>query len=173
MKRNYRGILSIALVLLLVAITALTFAYWDDLTGGGNGTINIGEGKTVVVGKTVEVEENKTLIPLGALQGVNDVYEVVEEFDVNIDAELAEGALAGYNFNVKVTDIELNGNANDVVVVKLVVNGEAYDAVDVSVDALQANEVKVLVSINEPTEAEYESVKQGKITYKIEFSYTK
>lgn len=41
MKRNYKSLLSVALVLLLVTLATLTFAFWDQLTGNADGKFKL------------------------------------------------------------------------------------------------------------------------------------
>lgn len=82
MKKNYKSLLSIALVLLLVAITSLTFAYWDQLTGEKDGGIDIGKGKSITISETVPTEEK--LIPSGALKATGETYLIEVTYEVSI-----------------------------------------------------------------------------------------
>lgn len=90
-ERSFKKYLSIALVLLLLAVTSLTVAYWDDLTKSTSGTdeIEIGTRKTLTVTGSVDFGEKK-LIPEGAAKGENDVYSLTTTYTVVVNEELED-----------------------------------------------------------------------------------
>jgi len=174
MKKNYKSLLTIALVLLLVAVTALTFAYWDQLTGSEDSTIDLGEGKTVTVTEELSQEVNTKLIPAGALQGENDVYEINYEYTVNIDQELAEDALYGYNLVVTLVSLD-----DETGLINIEIDGTTFTSEtaepSVSLTVERFNTVEVKVTLTEPgTEAEYNALQaQGQITFELKFEIKK
>ncbi len=112
-----KNLLSIALVLLLVAISTLTIAFWDQLTGSKSNTITVGVGKSVTITETVNPNTaGQVLIPEGALQGEKDVYFIKYSYVVEVNEDLAEGALTGYSFVVELSDLEDSSGLVNVVV---------------------------------------------------------
>lgn len=84
MKRNYKSLLSIALVLLLVAITSLTFAFWDQLTESKSGSIDLGQGKTITVEDNLAATGN--LVPTDVAMAAGDVDFIDVKYDVTVSA---------------------------------------------------------------------------------------
>lgn len=150
MKR--RNLLSIALVLLLLAVTALTFAYWDELTGNKDGTINIGEGKRIEITETLEAPERKKLIPTGKIKGVNDVYKIEVKYNVSVTE-----VLTGFKLNVEVTEKHDLLNA-DVIIGEFSEEGVA--------------EVTITFTLNEPKDkTAYDAIINQKLNYTVNFEY--
>lgn len=151
MKRNYKSLLSVALVLLLVTLATLTFAFWDQLTGNADGKVQIGEGKKITITETLSPEGR--LIPNGAAKGANDVYEVEVKYEVEL-TEFVEGF-------------------------ELVVEGAtAHELVNLEINHGQFTENTLTVEVvatftlDEPAnEAEYMEVAGKAITYSLTFEY--
>lgn len=177
MKRNYKSLLSIALVLLLVAVTSLTFAYWDQLTGEGTGSIDLGEGKTVTVSQEITAGEGKTLIPADALQGANDVTEIKYTYNVNIDQALDPNALDDYELVVNLTELtDTTGLINVNIEGTPLTNAGINTPVKLAVDS--TNTVVVIITLTEPTgttaEDDYATLTNGTpITFKLSFEIKK
>lgn len=151
MKRNYKSLLSIALVLLLVAITSLTFAYWDELTGSKQGTIDIGEGKRVTITETLKVPESKKLIPATALVvGDNDVQSITVKYNVAV-TEL----VTGYHLDVTVT----TGH-------ELLIASKTISAFTGKVA-----EVTIVFTLQEPDATTYAAVANKTLSYTVNFDY--
>lgn len=171
MKR--KNILSIALVLLLIAITTLTFAYWDELFGEKENNFTIGEGKTITITETLNNSSGVTLIPSEALQGVNDVYEINFTYKVTVDQTLAANALNGYNFIVKLMSL-----SDTTGLVNLNVNGTTWtkDNVNatVSTSAIAENIITIVVTLSNPADlTEYLEIRNKEITFALEVSLSK
>lgn len=152
MKKNYKSLLSIALVLLLVAVTALTFAYWDQLTQEDNISINVGQGKRVTITETLQVDEDERLVPVGVVMGTNDVDSITVKYNVHI-TEFVDG----YDLDITVTPI------HDLLV-PVVTLGEF--------DENNEAEVTITFTLEMPNnEAEYNAVANKTLTYTVKFDY--
>lgn len=151
MKRNYKSLLSIALVLLLVAITSLTFAFWDQLTGSEEGTVNIGEGKRVTITETLAVDANQRLVPSGVVMGTSDVNSITVKYNVAV-TEL----VTGYHLDVSVT----TGHA------LLIANTTIGEFVN------EVAEVTIVFTLGMPADSTtYGQVANQPLTYTINFDY--
>lgn len=139
MKKNLKSVLSIALVLLLIAVTGLTFAYWDRLTETKDNTIAVGQGKAIEVEVAVEATGGK-LIPKGNVLGVGEVDEVVYKYNVRLDQEVQYPL----NLFVDVTDVKIGGSLENGALVDFEIsqNSETINNTDVL--------VTVIVTLNEP-----------------------
>ena len=139
MKKNLKSVLSIALVLLLIAVTGLTFAYWDRLTEKKDNTIAVGQGKAIEVEVAVEATGGQ-LIPKGNVLGVGEVDEVVYKYYVRLDQEVQYPL----NLFVDVTDVKIGGSLENGALVDFEIsqNSETINNTDVS--------VTVIVTLNDP-----------------------
>lgn len=151
MKR--KNLLSIALVLLLVAITSLTFAYWDDLTGSKGGNVQVGEGKRITITDVVPTA-NQRLIPDGALKAnEDDVYKISIQYKVEV-TELVD------NYELVVTATTTNGLVN----VNVINPGftKAKEQITVTLE----------FTLTMPDDkAEYDSVAGKQVGYTVNFDY--
>ena len=102
MKR--KSVLSIAFVLLLIAMAALTLLLGSLFTND-SGNIDVGVGKTIEITKTIVSGEGKQLVPVGALQGEHDVYHIEEEFTITFSEKLANDALNNYQLIVSLENV--------------------------------------------------------------------
>jgi hypothetical protein len=133
MKRNY---LIFGLVFLLIAVTGLSFAYWDTLMDTKSNTVVIGEGATVTATENVN-SETYQLVPNGVMMGSGDVTSRTFTYNVVMSKVPANP----YNLEVDVTAVT-NETAADVsnlfnFTINGVTNGlatyvDAYTAVDTS-----------------------------------------
>lgn len=139
MKKNLKSVLSIALVLLLIAVTGLTFAYWDRLTETKDNTIAVGQGKAIEVEVAVEATGGQ-LIPKGNVLGVGEVDEVVYKYNVRLDQEVQYPL----NLFVDVTDVKIGGSLENGALVDFEIfqNSETINNTDVL--------VTVIVTLNDP-----------------------
>ena len=152
MKKNYKSLLSIALVLLLVAVTALTFAYWDQLTQEDNGSINVGQGKRVTITETLPVDEDKRLVPADVVMGTNDVDSITVKYNVHITE-----FVGGYDLDITVTPSHE--------LLKPDVTLGAFDENNVA-------EVTIVFTLEMPnSEAKYNEVANQALTYTVVFDY--
>ena len=87
-KKKLKISIIISLVILMLGLTYTSFAFWDQLTKSDDITVNIGEGKKIDVSFVMAPEEGKTLIPVGAVLGPDDVSEVNVKIKVVLDNEV-------------------------------------------------------------------------------------
>lgn len=162
MKRNYKSLLSIALVLVLVAITSLTFAYWDQLTGDGGGTVQIGEGKRIEVSAVVPVEEGR-LIPADAVKGNNDKTSLTVSYNVSVTE-----FINGYDLDVIVNVTNDDTNVFKTTTTKT----KTTDGYTVNIKFEFAKYAKSGVEgKDEITLAEYEKFANNPLAYTVDFEY--
>lgn len=162
MKKNLKSVLSIALVLLLIAVTGLTFAYWDKLTKDENPTIDLGQGKEIVVDVIVGSTEDK-LIPTGMVLGTGEVDEVVFTYNVRLDQEVKEDL----NLTVKESNVKIGVSEDEAI------NGLVN--IDIALEASTINNTNILVTVtvtlDEPiTEPQYNAVINQPITFTLTFT---
>lgn len=103
MKKNY---LVFVLVFLMIAVTGLSFAYWDSLSNSDSQTVDIGVGAEVTVSGSIETGN---LVPEGVLMGNGDVTSLTSTYTVVINKAPA----APYNLEVEITTVT-NESAEDV-----------------------------------------------------------
>ena len=155
MKKNYKSLLSIALVLLLVAITSLTFAYWDQLTDTKDGGIDIGQGKSItIISETVPT--TKKLIPSGALKASDETYLIEVTYEVSIPE---------FNSNF---EFQVEANTNETL---LVVDVEFVQFSE----TVKTQTVTLKFTLTEPTDqAAYDALQTkalAGLTYDVTFTY--
>jgi len=167
MKR--RNLLSIALLLLLVAVTTLTFAYWDQLTANDDKDIEIGEGQTIVVNGVVDSELK--LIPTTAvLDPLTDVYEITVTYTITLNKVNASDKV-----KVTLTSLTVDEDTEHAGLVN-VLFGEEEVVEDEFVELTAAQPLTLVVTftLNEPAnEEDYNAVANKEIAYSIEFTYVK
>ncbi|HHW99873.1 MAG TPA: hypothetical protein GX740_01035 [Acholeplasmataceae bacterium] len=176
MKR--KSVLSIAFVLLLIAMAALTFAFWDQLFTNDSGNIDVGVGKTIEITKTIVSGEGKRLVPVGALQGEHDVYHIEEEFTITFSEKLANDALNNYQLivsleNVRTAD-EVDVDTYGLIIFEIA--GKELRITDevktVSIPAEEINKVNLKITLENPkTEDEYNAIAGKTIKYTLSFEY--
>lgn len=88
-KKNFKIGLMVLLVVLMIGLTYTSFAFWDQLTKTDDITVNIGEGKEISVSFISEPEPGKSLIPVTAVPGPNDVTEMNAEIKVVLNSEVS------------------------------------------------------------------------------------
>lgn len=86
---SYKNLISCAVIVLLLATISLTVAFWDNLTAKDDSKIEVGVGTVVTINEVLAGSEKK-LIPLGAILGKNDTWEITKEFDVILSKSLSE-----------------------------------------------------------------------------------
>lgn len=154
MKKNYKNLLSIALVLLLVAVTSLTFAYWDQLTADKDGEITLGVGKTITIENNQLPEGN--LVPHGSVTVNGDVNEIVVKYNVTASHYLSENT-----FTVEVT-------TNDPLLEAEVDTYGQFESGDL------AKEITIRFTLTAPTDkAAYDALQEKELTYTVTFKYLK
>ena len=160
--------LLISLIFLLLSGSVSVYSYAEQ-----NKDLYLSENDQVIIlNDSLKPKNNQTLIPLGAIQKSNDVYEVVfkyeifidEEFDVELlidDLTFSTGNLSSeelgelFNFSVKYVE-QSDQNFN---------NGLFN-----SNKTAKKVEVFITISMNEPTSFDqYQIVSRGNLNFKASF----
>ncbi|MCK9471404.1 MAG: hypothetical protein WC006_06065 [Bacilli bacterium] len=155
MKLRTKNLLSVALIIMLIAITGLTYAYWDGLSNDAGSTIEIGVGSKITVEEKVYSEDGN-LIPVGAILGTNEIEQVVKEYDVVLSKTSKEPLY----LNVTVSNIQIG-------------NKEYDGLVNVDVDynpTISAQEKVILTITMNNLNIDYSDIYGKEITYSVEFS---
>jgi len=140
---------------MLIAITGLTYAYWDGLSNDAGSTIEIGVGSKITVEEKVYSEDGN-LIPVGAILGTNEIEQVVKEYDVVLSKTSKEPLY----LNVTVSNIQIG-------------NKEYDGLVNVDVDynpTISAQEKVILTITMNNLNIDYSDIYGKEITYSVEFS---
>jgi len=155
LKLRTKNLLSVALIIMLIAITGLTYAYWDGLSNDAGSTIEIGVGSKITVEEKVYSEDGN-LIPVGAILGTNEIEQVVKEYDVVLSKTSKEPLY----LNVTVSNIQIG-------------NKEYDGLVNVDVDynpTISAQEKVILTITMNNLNIDYSDIYGKEITYSVEFS---
>jgi len=154
---SYKNLISCAVIVLLLATISLTVAFWDNLTAKDDSKIEVGVGTVVTVNEVLAGSEKK-LIPLGAILGKNDTWEITKEFDVILSKSLSEAMYL------------------DVKVDKIFIGEEEYDGlINVEIVSnpkiISEEKVKLIFTMNN-FDFDYSKVQNQKIRYSVHFSVT-
>jgi hypothetical protein len=162
-KKVMKTGLIVFLVVLMLGLTATSFAYWDQLTQTKEDPIvNIGEGKKVVVSETVNNTTEK-LIPVGAIEGIDEVYAIELNYTVNLDKEAA----TALTLTVEASEVKIGGETTfaDKVIITITPSTTTLNNIPTT--------VKVTVTLD-PTmvtdTVDYSSIFNGVISFKLTFS---
>lgn len=154
---SYKNLISCAVIVLLLATISLTVAFWDNLTAKDDSKIEVGVGTVVTVNEVLAGSEKK-LIPLGAILGKNDTWEITKEFDVILSKSLSEAMY----LDVKVYEIFIGEEEYDGLInVEIVSNPKI----------ISEEKVKLIFTMNN-FDFDYSKVQNQKIRYSVHFSVT-
>ncbi|HHW99875.1 MAG TPA: hypothetical protein GX740_01045 [Acholeplasmataceae bacterium] len=154
---SYKNLISCAVIVLLLATISLTVAFWDNLTAKDDSKIEVGVGTVVTVNEVLAGSEKK-LIPLGAILGKNDTWEITKEFDVILSKSLSEAMY----LDVKVDEIFIGEEEYDGLInVEIVSNPKI----------ISEEKVKLIFTMNN-FDFDYSKVQNQKIRYSVHFSVT-
>ena len=153
------------LAIVLVALLALggtvsAYAWWDTLQETQNETLTVGEGTDLVVNVTASAPSGKVLIPAGQVLGVNDVNEIVLQYNVNLTKELQ----SDLTLAVTASNVLIGGDATNAGLVNIAITpNQNINSSTVS--------VTVTVTLTEPTTAEiYNAIINDDITFDLTFN---
>lgn len=93
MNKKSNILLSIALIIALIAITSLSFAYWDNLTKAQTYQVTMGEGTKVLTEAVATAPEGKRLVPRGSSVGIDEVEKVTLEYNVRLSKKIVGSGL--------------------------------------------------------------------------------
>lgn len=160
MKKSKLYISIFTILIALSAIVQISYAFWDSLNTSSNEDVIIGEGMELAVTETVSVPEGKTLVPEGAILGINDINEIVLEYNCVLNKESVEPLTLFVTYeNVKIGG---SSDYSDLVNINL---SKAY--------AITGEVTKVIVTItlNEPIDENiYHAIKNQTINFDLNFS---
>jgi hypothetical protein len=167
-----RKTLVAVLILMLFFGTTTAYAYWDQTQfNTPNEVIQLGEGATIEVTKTLGSSNCTRLIPYGALLGTHDVYEVVFEYEV----ELNKMGLV----NILAKNITIDGASEHSALVLIdiyevtpnTVPNSTYSLALTHHQGAYKGNVCVKVMLAMPTsQAQYDAVAGKPISFVLEFS---
>lgn len=136
--------MKILIVVMLVAVSALvtgvTYAYWDSLQTNDTIMLSVGEGAVISINLDSNTADGKTLVPVGAFIGENDVDSVSFTYTASLSKASAQAA----DFSVSVVEgsLKIGGIATHA------------DLINVSIDVPETitddAEFTITVTMNEP-----------------------
>lgn len=174
-KRN--GFLIAVLVLLVLAISGFTYAYWANAINAGqegfNDEITVGTGKVVSTTVSVSGSGHATLVPEGRAEDSEGevVEEVILTYSIQweevggVTQEDAEGTLV-----VTITNIAIDGDL-EIGAEYAVVEITAGNGASVLLNG-EAVTVTISVTLKEPTQVDYVKVAGKEITFNLDFVVT-
>ena len=155
MKVRTKNLLLIVFVLMLIATTGITFAYWDNLNSKDSSVLEIGEGTKVLIHDVFD-SDGKMLVPLGALMGINDVDKIVKEYEVELTKVSQEPLYLSVKVsNFKIGNIEYDGLVN----INIIHDGIITDKEKVTLEFTMNN-----------LDMDYSQIYNKEITFSVEFS---
>lgn len=169
-----KGLLIGVLVVLVLAVSSLTYAYWANAIKGAEkdltDSVSIGTGKEVSTTVNVTGASGQTLVPAGRADESNE--EVVEEVTLTYEVEwdeagdAADGALG--TLVVSLSNIAIGGDlAIGTKYARIVIlSGNNADI------ELNGEDVYVVikVTLEEPTKVDYGKVAGKDITFDLNFA---
>jgi hypothetical protein len=153
---------------LLVAVSVFTvgsYAFWDNLSSTeSDNNISLGENATLVATKdiTVITPAGKTLVPDGAVMGINDIQELTEEYIVT----LSKTPLIDYRLKVSVYNVLIGGDIDihDLINIDIEYEDNKFDGTKINVT------LKVSIRKLELGEGNlYQDIKGKDISFQVEF----
>jgi|AGTN01.2.fsa_nt_gi hypothetical protein len=148
-------------VILVAAITGVTYAYWDALSSSDDIEINVGEQTVLTLTLDSNTAGGKTLIPAGAMKGPSDVYSV--DFTYNVVLSKTPANPAVLHVSVKEGSIKINNDDTYAGLVLITIDNPG----SISDEA----EFTVTIALDEPEdETAYAAVAGKAITFEIEVS---
>jgi uncharacterized membrane protein len=151
------------LVFLLLTITVTTYSFWDKLTAADEDkAIVLGSGIDLIVEKVeLTPPAGKYLVPKGAVKGVNDVDEIV----LNYDVQLSEKALNDLHLVITAENVTIGGSSQYAYLVNIEIEKER--------EVVNNDKVAVVVKVflnNPDDESVYQEVKGKAIKFELHFT---
>lgn len=161
-KSYFRRYWPFVLIFVLALVTVFSYAYWDSLQESDDiDDITIGEGVTLSINKVVDLEG--TLVPEEAVLKEGDVTEVVYKYTVSLDKEISEEL----NLVVECTNKAIDNNEDLGDFFNVTITPDSTTIQNSSV------EVTVKVTLNAPTEAEYDQIAGKQLSFTLNFTASK
>ena len=162
MNKKSNILLSIALIITLISITSISFAYWDNLSKAKNYQVTMGEGARVLTEAVATAPEGKRLVPRGCSVGIDEVDKVTLEYNVRLSKKILGPGLKLLvsASNITVGDFE---------------HPELVDIIFTYPDEINNENVKVFVEValkNDETQ-DYSEIYNKEIKFTLEFEALK
>ncbi len=167
------------LVMLAVAVSTFTFAYWNSIdldSEVASNTVTIGQGRTATVVASLDSQDSGTLVPSGfaaSSVSANPVEEIVFTFLVDWSDDLYD--LGSADLNVLIDNVS-NATAATYLNFEIKVGAAAYtessnlDTVDALTEGTQLT-ILVKVTLDEPADqTDYDAIKNAAITFDVTFT---
>jgi hypothetical protein len=162
-KSYFRRYWPFVLIFVLALVTVFSYAYWDSLEKSDDiDDITIGEGVTLSINKVVVFEG--TLVPEEAVLKEGDVTEVVYKYTVSLDKEISKAL----NLDVECTNKAIDGNEALGHLFTVTITPDLPTTIQNS-----PVEVTVKVTLNAPTEDEYDQIAGQQLSFTLNFTASK
>lgn len=155
LKKN-KNLLSILFVILMIALTGVTFAYWDSLSDIDGVNLQISNGAKLTIKDSVNSDDGKSLIPIGAILGENDVDIITKVYNLSLN----KNVVSPLKLKVDISDVKVGGQHYEGLVNFEIIKSEYFDV-----------DIPVIVKISLANiDINYQEIYNKKITYTITFS---
>ena len=158
-KKKTSTMIIAMLIVISLAISGMTYAYWDSLQDDvDNVELTLGQGTTLSVVVGANTADGKTLVPTGVLLGATDVESVV----FNYTASLSKAPATAATLTVEVAEgsIEINGSTTYANLVNIAISAPAT--------ITDSAAIIVTVTLTEPaTQTEYEAIFGQTVTFDL------
>ena len=154
-KRVVKFVFILFLLIIGFAFTLTSFNMFNDEKVVSANQLNLNNKEEIVLNQLVTNDSSKRLVPVGTILGVDDINEVVMEYEVLVNKN----------------DVELIVQVDNV----LIGNEDSYSHlinIEISQEHLDDKYlVKAIISLNMPAnETEYNAIANKQITFSLVFS---
>lgn len=154
-------LMGVAIVFTMVAITGVTYAYWDSLQTNDNTTLTLGEGDTLTV--TLNSADTGILIPTTITPTGDEVNELVYTYDVVINEEAMESG--NVNLTVTYDNLLIGGVDTYNHLINIVIATSSKNL------STTSSTVTITVTMNEPNDVnEYNAIINQDVTFNVTFT---
>jgi hypothetical protein len=88
--KSKRSLIIVSIFMLLIGLTAVTYAAWDMLTKRETNTFNVGSGTDALSVELLFSNNSETLIPPSGILKEYDTYEIIYTYQLTLSPELIE-----------------------------------------------------------------------------------
>lgn len=158
-KKRTRILIIATLVVLSLAISGMTYAYWDFLQDDVSDVqLTLGQGTTLSVAVGANTADGKTLVPAGVLLGANDIESAVFNYTASLSKTVAEAA--SLSVEVVAGSVKINGATTYASLVDITINAPAT--------ITDTAAFTVTVTLTEPAnQTEYDAIYGQTVTFDL------
>ena len=154
-KRVVKFVFILFLLIIGFAFTLTSFNMFNDEKVVSANQLNLNNKEEIVLNQLVTNDSSKRLVPVGTILGVDDINEVVMEYEVLVNKN----------------DVELIVQVDNV----LIGNEDSYShLINIEISQEHVDDkylVKAIISLNMPAnETEYNAIANKQITFSLVFS---